>query len=115
MTAFRRPAQDPTPKPEMFRRVKAIVGAALDCAESDRDHHLDEACAGDEALRLEVESLLDATLKAERHFEMPGSAVWAGNMGALEIGAGIGPYRVAGELHGRHGRGLPGRAGRRPV
>lgn len=65
MTAFRRPAQDPTPKPEMFRRVKAIVGAALDCAESDRDHHLDEACAGDEALRLEVESLLDATQGGE--------------------------------------------------
>ena len=93
MTAFRRPAQDPSPTPEMFRRVKAIVSAALDCDETERDRHLDEACAGDEALRLEVESLLDATLKAEKHFEMPDGALSAGNLGALEIGAGIGPYR----------------------
>jgi non-specific serine/threonine protein kinase/serine/threonine-protein kinase len=82
----------------MFRRVKAIVSAALDCAESDRDRHLDQACAGDEALRLEVESLLDATLKAEQHFEMPAGALSAGNMGGLEIGADIGPYRVVGAL-----------------
>jgi hypothetical protein len=46
--------------PALFRRVKAIVSAALDRDETERTRYVDEACAGDEALRLEVESLMVA-------------------------------------------------------
>ena len=80
--------------PETFRRVKAIVNAALDLAGSERRRSVDDACGGDEALRFEVESLLDATLKAEPYFETPAGALEAANVSGLEIGATIGAYRL---------------------
>jgi tetratricopeptide (TPR) repeat protein len=94
MTDFRRPAQQASWTPESFRRVKAIVTAALDHDERDRERHIHDACGGDEALRLEVESLLHATLKAEQHFETPAGALPTRSAGGLEIGASIGPYRI---------------------
>ena len=44
--------------PERWRQVEETVHAALSCAESERGAYLARACAGDEALRREVESLL---------------------------------------------------------
>jgi eukaryotic-like serine/threonine-protein kinase len=94
MTAFGRPTHQVAPTPETFRRVKAIVTAALDRDESERTGYVDEACAGDETLRLEVESLLDATIKAAPHFETPAGALEAWRLGGFEIGATIGAYRL---------------------
>ncbi len=41
-------------------RIKEIVGAALERAPSERSAYLDRACSEDEALRLEIDSLLAA-------------------------------------------------------
>jgi len=45
-------------QPERWRKIEEIYQAALDCEESRRAAFLAEACAGDGALRAEVESLL---------------------------------------------------------
>src|SRR5687768_15093668 len=80
--------------PALFRRVKAIVSAALDRDETERTRYVTDACAGDEALRLEVESLLDATARAEGHFESPAGRFEPATPGDLEIGSTIGAYRI---------------------
>jgi non-specific serine/threonine protein kinase/serine/threonine-protein kinase len=80
--------------PALFRRVKAIVSAALDRDEPERTRYVTDACAGDEALRLEVESLLDATARAEAHFESPAGRFETSTPGDLEIGSTIGAYRI---------------------
>ena len=80
--------------PALFRRVKAIVSGALDRDEAERTRYVDEACAGDEALRFEVGSLLDATARAEEHFESPAGRFETAMPGDLEIGSTIGAYRV---------------------
>jgi len=45
-------------QPERWRKIEEIYQAALECEESRRAAFLAEACAGDGALRAEVESLL---------------------------------------------------------
>jgi hypothetical protein len=54
MESSRDPVVRPTATPETWRRVKTIAGAALDRPGTDRDRYIDDVCAGDDALRLEV-------------------------------------------------------------
>ena len=51
--------------PERWTRVERLYHAALELAEHERSAFLDESCAGDEALRREVESLLSFDGPAE--------------------------------------------------
>src|SRR5262245_39658228 len=51
--------------PEHWRRLEEIYHAALARGESERTAFLADACAGDEALRREVESLLDQPTSAD--------------------------------------------------
>src|SRR5262252_231394 len=44
--------------PERFRKVNQLVSLALERAANERAEFIREACAGEEALRVEVESLL---------------------------------------------------------
>src|SRR5690348_3900327 len=44
--------------PERWHKVKDILQACLDTPAAQRERFLDEACAGDGAVRAEVESLL---------------------------------------------------------
>ena len=56
--------------PERWRQVKAILSAAMDRPLVERAEYLRDACDGDEALRREVDSLLDAAVRegeAEPH------------------------------------------------
>ena len=78
--------------------VKEIVGAALDCAPTERQAFLDEACSANVSLRNEVESLLAA---------YGGSADLSRHIGFLDAGFdvptqaiadSIGPYRLIREL-----------------
>ncbi len=46
--------------PERFRQVRDVADAALDRAEVERPAFLAAVCAGDDALRAEVDSLLVA-------------------------------------------------------
>src|SRR5262252_8181780 len=53
--------------PERFRRVDQLMSLALERAADERAEFIREACAGEEDLRLEVESLL-ASLDKEDGF-----------------------------------------------
>ena len=43
---------------QRYARLKEVVLAALECPEAELEAFLDRACAGDEVLRREVDSLL---------------------------------------------------------
>ncbi len=58
-------------KPERWHQIDKILEAALEQEESERSAFLDEACAGDESLRKEVESLLLAHNRAGDFMEEP--------------------------------------------
>jgi serine/threonine-protein kinase len=82
--------------PERWQQVARIYELAVDMSASARGAFLSEACAGDEALRREVESLLqqdDESVVIDR-------SVWATaaplfqNGSELEPGARLGPYRI---------------------
>ena len=58
-------------KPEQWKKIKEIVGAALEREPAERAPFLEEACAHDESLRAEVESLLSAYEKTGGLSEHP--------------------------------------------
>src|SRR5262245_26417121 len=81
--------------------VERVCQAALDCAPADRAAFLDRACAGDPALRREVEALLAHTSAADRFIESPALDVAARQIAAgaaVRIGEHLGPYEVTGML-----------------
>jgi serine/threonine protein kinase/Tol biopolymer transport system component len=85
--------------PERWQRISTICDAALDVPDSERDTFLAEACAGDAALRQEVQALL-ALDKGTSPLDQP---VWvADNLlvqpATLTIGETVGIYRIDGVL-----------------
>jgi serine/threonine protein kinase/TolB-like protein/Tfp pilus assembly protein PilF len=58
-------------KPERWVQVEQLCQAALDHQENQRAAFLDRACAGDEALRQEVDSLLKYQATAKKFIEVP--------------------------------------------
>src|SRR5713101_1873983 len=57
--------------PERFQQIEHLYHSVLEREENQRAAFLEEACAGDEALGLEVESLLAQEKRAERFEESP--------------------------------------------
>ncbi len=82
--------------PERWRQIERLYHAALECDAPEA--FLDEACAGDEALRREVESLLRFDRQAETFIEAPALEVAArlpvANLEQSFTGRMIGHYRV---------------------
>ena len=83
--------------PDRLRQISQLYHAAV--THPDRAAFLAEACAGDEALRREVESLLANPASAERSFERPAVAVetqMVSDVGtpALMTGRRIGTYHL---------------------
>src|ERR1035437_9732347 len=76
-------------KPERWEQVAQLHRAALERAESERPAFLREACAGDEELRREVESLLAFDGKDATFMESPALGVAARQLahGDAEAGA----------------------------
>jgi len=62
--------------PDRFQKAKQIYSSVLEREPAQRETYLSEACAGDEALRKEVESLLGCRTEAQEFFKAP--AVQAG-------------------------------------
>ncbi|HEY7289745.1 MAG TPA: tetratricopeptide repeat protein [Vicinamibacterales bacterium] len=96
---------------QQWERVKAIAGEALSRPEGDRPAYVAAQCGDDEALRAEVDSLLESTVEAGPLFETPALGVTAaqfaesiGSAGSASPGARVGPYRVLREI-GRGGMG----------
>jgi eukaryotic-like serine/threonine-protein kinase len=82
---------------DRWRRVEAVYHAAAALPAGDRAAFLAEACAGDEPLRLEVESLLVHEPDASRFIEQPAVEVAAiGFRSQLRLPAGrqIGAYTI---------------------
>ena len=61
---------------DRFQEAKRIYAAAQEREPAEREAYLADACAGDEALRREVESLLGCRTEAQDFFHTP--AVEAG-------------------------------------
>src|SRR5262245_52834800 len=84
--------------PELWGRVEELYHAALERAEPEREAFLAEACAGDQALRREVESLLRFDHRAEHFIEAPALEVAARARAEAEeetmIGQTLGHYRI---------------------
>ncbi len=58
-------------EPERWRQIGRLYHAALELANEERTAFLKEACAGDDDLRREVESLLDQEERADSFLEAP--------------------------------------------
>ena len=87
--------------PERWRRVDAILQAALECEPARRDTFVADACGGDPELQREVASLLAAHDAAGDHFlERPPASV----LDAVGAVAGLGTLetRLANALAGRY-------------
>ena len=93
---------------ERYQQLKELFQAALECAPDQRAALLDQACAGDAALRAELESLLAHCERSEGFLETPAVAAPAGfisdDRAEVTVGRQIGPYRILRELgHGGMG------------
>ncbi|MEP7341779.1 MAG: serine/threonine-protein kinase [Acidobacteriota bacterium] len=80
---------------ERWRKIDAILQAALDREPHERAAFLDEACAGDDELRREVESLLAHEDSAEHFIETSAMKVVARGLSEEDFsGQQIGNYRI---------------------
>src|SRR4051812_27873879 len=96
------------PKAERWARVKELFEAAADLGATDRTQLLERECDGDEALRSEVESLLESDRDSESFIERPvlelPRDLFPGPGADSVVGREIGSYRIIGEI-GRGGLG----------
>src|SRR3989442_7264874 len=93
--------------PERWERVQELYHSARAHAESDRARFLANACAGDEAVRREVQGLLDQPVSTGSFVDFlggPAPAHLKSIVGANLTGRRLGSYRVL-SLLGRGGMG----------
>ena len=83
--------------PERWRQIEQIYHSTLEREESQRSSFLKEACAGDEDLRREVESLLAQKEQAESFIEVPALEAVAKGLAESQpqslVGRQIGSYQ----------------------
>ena len=84
--------------PERWQKIEQLYHAALELEESQRTAYLREVCAGDDALRQEVESLLSQEKRGDGFPESPAVEVAARTMakdsGQLLKGRQLGSYKI---------------------
>src|SRR5215211_2676778 len=83
--------------PERWRRVDELFHSALERDGAERAAFLAKACAGDEALRGEVETLVAAHEKDGSFIDSPAYAdagLLIDHQAALTAGRRLGPYEV---------------------
>src|SRR5262249_17451599 len=87
---------------ERWKQIEKLYTAALECDARGLDAFLDQACAGDEALRREVESLLACQAEAESFIEAPALEVAARLLADEQADSArkrrIGPYKLGVKL-----------------
>src|SRR5713226_2278660 len=87
-------------KPERWRKIEELYHSALERESSQRAAFLKEACAGDEGLFREVQSLLDHEEKTHTFMETP----------ALEVaGEALAKQKAQSREPGGESRGLIGK------
>src|SRR5690349_10857861 len=94
--------------PERWRQVDQVFQAAIELKAEERAAFVESACADDEELRREVESLITADKQGLSFVDEPAFQVAAGllAMGELQLAEGqsIGHYEIVGPI-GRGGMG----------
>jgi eukaryotic-like serine/threonine-protein kinase len=84
--------------PERWQQIEPVYHSALELAENKRRPFLEKVCAGDEALRQEVESLLRSEQSGDRFIEEPALEVVAKMFAREEprslLGQQIGSYQI---------------------
>jgi len=97
--------------PERFHQIEQLYHAALEQEEGQRDSFLREACAGDDTLRGEVESLLAHHQRAEGFIESPALEMQAQQLAkeqagvqdegdVVVVGQTVSHYRIVEKLGG---------------
>src|SRR5215204_1678997 len=87
--------------PERWRRVDELFHAALERDGAERADFLAEACAGDDALRREVERLVAAHEQDGSFIDSPAYAdtqLLVDRQAVLNAGQRLGPYKVIGHI-----------------
>ena len=89
--------------PDQWEKVSRVYHAALARREEEREVFLSDACAGDHALRMEVEALLACDPAAERFLDSPAMEVAARMQQGSSaedslVGRQIGVYRITSRL-----------------
>ncbi|MDX1647647.1 MAG: protein kinase [Longimicrobiales bacterium] len=101
-----RPSELP---PGRWREIDAILGEALDLPAERRPAFLRDACEGDDALRTQVELLLEAASATDPRFEAPELEIIEEALAPwVDAGVGgrrVGPFRLLREI-GRGGMGV---------
>jgi len=85
-------------EPERWKQIDQLLDAALDRPTSERGAFLDQACAGDAALRRELEALLNSDGQAGTFIESPAFELVAESLAEDQspslVGQHIGRYRL---------------------
>ena len=95
---------------ERWHDIERVLDGVFNLKPNERDAYLKEACAGDDELRREVQTLLEAEARAPSFLEQDAAAFAAPELQGLEEGATglpvepgqqLGPYRLIREIgHG---------------
>jgi len=95
-------------EPELWQRVERVCIAAMERGELERSAYIAAACAGDELLQREVNSLLAGQARAETFMECPAIEIAAKSLAADEltstdatshfVGRTISHYRIVEKL-----------------
>jgi serine/threonine-protein kinase len=84
---------------EEWQKIEKIFYLALEKDPGERPSFLEEACAGDQALRNEVESLLASDESANQFLESPASPRGEALFSDEDVSRGqIGPYKIVREI-----------------
>src|SRR6516225_2349652 len=89
-------------EPERWRKIIDLADSASELAGEAQSAFLDNVCAGDDALRTEVESLLESDQKAASFIDEPAFGIAAGLIADDQpesmIGQVVGLYKILDSL-----------------
>lgn len=84
--------------PERWKQIDQLLDTALELDSDERKAFLEEACAGDQELRKELETLIASDRRAHSFIEAPvvheAAQVMQESRGTLSQGDSLGPYKI---------------------